>query len=227
MAHRAGPCRLGQRDNRVAQPARALAATEDERRHGDPAPAAAGQRRASLRALHWRQVVGQRVCGGLQPLSTSASGTIATKTRGSAPRSSAARGVSQSAARLGQPRRRQSGDSPPERLTSERMDVVEGDNAIGRNTIVGRSKHELRYQPSLRSRQSGDDHGSGPIGDGIARQHQHRTIATGRRREPDLTSLHVPNRPSPQPDPSLRPPTEIARPRSAACAPRRRHHARW
>ena len=91
------------------------------------------------------------------------------------------------------------------------MDVVEVDNAIGWNTIVGRGEHELRYQSSLRSGQSGDDHGSNPVSDGIARQHQHRTIATGRRREPDLTSLHAPNRPSPQPDPNLRSPTEIAR----------------
>jgi len=116
----------------------------------------------------------------------------------------AADGVPQHAARLRHPRRAQRGDATPERRPRNGVDVVEVDDALGRHPILGGSQRELRHEFATRPREGCDDDRSDAIGDGVAREHEDRPAASGRRREPDLTPLHRASRSSPRPVPNQR-----------------------
>jgi hypothetical protein len=83
---------------------------------------------------------------------------------------------------LGYPGRGECDHPSPQDGARKGVEVVEVHDAVGRNAIgVGREV-EFRHQAASRSCQRGDDNGSDAIGDRIAREHEHRPVATGGRR---------------------------------------------
>jgi hypothetical protein len=70
------------------------------------------------------------------------------------------------------------GDSASEPLASDRADVVEVHDAVGRDAVRGRQL-ELGREPTPRSRQGRDHDRSDAIGDGVTREHENGTVTAG------------------------------------------------
>lgn len=106
---------------------------------------------------------------------------------------------------------RQRGDATPEHLLRQGMQIVEVRDTGARHTVQLGGQLELGDQTAHCARQGHHDNGPDPVGDGVAGQDEHGSVATGRGSEPDLTSLHRPSPPSPPQAPTRRRQTRSAR----------------
>ena len=115
------------------------------------------------------------------------------------------------------------GHSPPEGFTGHGVDGVEVGHAVGGHSVDGGGQFEFRGEASTGSCERGHYDGVDAIRYGVAGEHEHRPVASGGRREPDLTPMHQPSRTSPQREPSARPLLETT-PQASAGVPRRQLH---
>ena len=92
----------------------------------------------------------------------------------------------------------------------QRVQDVEGHDAVRRDTVHGGGQDQFGHDAAARPGQHGHDNPIDPIGDGVAGEDEYRPItAVGSSCEPDVTPLHgradqptPPSPPSPRPDPS-------------------------
>ncbi len=101
-------------------------------------------------------------------------------------------GVAKYLAGLGTSRCLELGDLSPKGGTRNRVDVVEVDDAVRRNSVV-RCQRELRHKIADRPGDGCDHNRPDSISHGVAGENQHGAVAAWCFCEPDFTLLHRPN----------------------------------
>lgn len=105
----------------------------------------------------------------------------------------AAERVGESVADFVEPGRPQRGDSSAKGRSRQRLEIVEGDDAISFESVVG-AQSKFRGETPDGGGQVSNDHGVDSICDGIAREDENGPIAAASDiSEPDLAPLHAPN----------------------------------
>ena len=113
-------------------------------------------------------------------------------------------GVAQALAALSEPRGFELDDVSAKGVSGNRVDIVEVDDAIRWDAVIGGCEFEFGDESSNGARDRRHDDGSDAIGDWVSGEHEYWAIAAGCRGEPHLTALHRPSPPSLPPVPSRR-----------------------
>lgn len=82
------------------------------------------------------------------------------------------------------------------------MNIVEVDDAVAGNVIVGGCEFEFGHQSATSARQSRHYNRAYPVCDGVSGEHQYRAVSARGGGKPQFTAPHRPNQPNPPPVPS-------------------------